>query len=63
MISEGQVLAELSKIIDPDFNRDIVSLGFVQDMVIDSGNISFTIELTTPACILYVLFFINKQWN
>lgn len=59
MISEAQVLAELSKIIDPDFNRDIVSLGFVQDMVIDSGNISFTIELTTPACPLRPVF--HKQ--
>jgi len=56
MISEEQVLAELSKIIDPDFNRDIVSLGFVQDMLIEGGTISFTIELTTPACPLSPVF-------
>ena len=56
MVTEQQVLAELSKIIDPDFQRDIVSLGFVQDMVIDGGNISFTIELTTPACPLSPVF-------
>lgn len=50
MLDEKTVLQELSKIIDPDFNRDIVSLGFVQNVKIDKSNISFTIELTTPAC-------------
>jgi Mrp family chromosome partitioning ATPase/DUF971 family protein len=56
MITEKEILAELSKIIDPDFQRDIVSLGFVQDMVIDGGTVSFTIELTTPACPLSPVF-------
>ncbi len=56
MVTEQQVLAELSKIIDPDFQRDIVSLGFIQDMVIDGGAVSFTIELTTPACPLSPVF-------
>jgi Mrp family chromosome partitioning ATPase len=39
-------------IIDPDLKRDIVSLGFVKNMVIneDAGTISFDLELTTPAC-------------
>lgn len=56
MVTEQQVLAELSKIIDPDFQRDIVSLGFVQDMKIEEGTIAFTIELTTPACPLSPVF-------
>lgn len=56
MITEELVLSELSKIIDPDFQRDIVSLGFVQDLVIDGGTVSFTIELTTPACPLSPVF-------
>jgi ATP-binding protein involved in chromosome partitioning len=56
MITEKEILAELSKIIDPDFQRDIVSLGFVQDMVIDGETVSFTIELTTPACPLSPVF-------
>ncbi len=56
MITEENVLKELSKIIDPDFQRDIVSLGFVQDMVIDGATVSFTIELTTPACPLSPVF-------
>ena len=56
MITEETILKELGKIIDPDFQRDIVSLGFVQDMVIDGGTVSFTIELTTPACPLSPVF-------
>ena len=56
MVTEEQVLSELSKIIDPDFQRDIVSLGFVQDMVIESDTVAFTIELTTPACPLSPVF-------
>ncbi len=35
---------------DPDLRRDIVSLNFVKDLRIDGGSVSFTIELTTPAC-------------
>jgi len=49
-ISEKQILEALSSIIDPDFRKDIVSLGFVKDVVIEGGRVSFTIELTTPAC-------------
>jgi len=49
-ITEKQVLTALSAIIDPDFNRDIVSLGFVKGISINAGQIGFSIELTTPAC-------------
>ena len=44
------VLAALKVVVDPDLRRDIVSLGFVQKVAIDKGRVSFTIELTTPAC-------------
>lgn len=50
MVEEQQILDTLSRIIDPDFNRDIVSLGFVKELKIDGGTVSFSIELTTPAC-------------
>lgn len=49
-ITEGAVLDALRPIIDPDFKRSIVDLGFVKEIVIDGGRVSFTIELTTPAC-------------
>ena len=44
------VLEALEVVVDPDLGRDIVSLGFVKDVAIDAGRVSFTIELTTPAC-------------
>ncbi len=48
--TQEQVLEALRSIIDPDFGRDIVSLGFVRDISMDGSRVSFTIELTTPAC-------------
>jgi len=47
---ERTVLDALRTVIDPDLNRDIVSLNFVKDLKIEDGAISFAIELTTPAC-------------
>ncbi len=44
------VLEALKVVVDPDLRRDIVSLGFVKDIAIESEHVSFTIELTTPAC-------------
>ncbi len=50
MISEQDVLNSLTKIIDPDFNKDIVALGFVKNIKIKDSHVDFDIELTTPAC-------------
>jgi ATP-binding protein involved in chromosome partitioning len=44
------VLNALRAVVDPDIRRDIVTLGFVKDLSIAHGDVSFTIELTTPAC-------------
>jgi ATP-binding protein involved in chromosome partitioning len=44
------VLSALRAVLDPDLRKDIVTLGFVKDLVIDGGKVAFTIELTTPAC-------------
>jgi ATP-binding protein involved in chromosome partitioning len=49
-IVQEEILAALSQIKDPDLGRDIVTLGFVKDVRIAGGNVSFAIELTTPAC-------------
>jgi ATP-binding protein involved in chromosome partitioning len=46
-----QVLEALSQINDPDLGRDVVSLGMIKELAIDpQGRVSFTFELTTPAC-------------
>lgn len=47
---EEEVLKALRKVEDPDLHKDIVSLGMVKDIKIEDNNISFTVELTTPAC-------------
>lgn len=47
---EQAVLDALRTVKDPDLNKDIVTLNFVKDLKIDNGSVSFTIELTTPAC-------------
>src|ERR671911_3010593 len=44
------ILAALRQINDPDLHKDIVTLGFIKDLTIDGGNVSFRIVLTTPAC-------------
>lgn len=49
-ITEQAVLEKLENIIDPDLRKDIVSLGFVKDLEINGGDVSFRIVLTTPAC-------------
>ena len=49
-ISESAVLDALKAVTDPDLGRDIVSLGFVKNLSITDGQVSFAIELTTPAC-------------
>ncbi|MGC2236000.1 MAG: Mrp/NBP35 family ATP-binding protein [Pyrinomonadaceae bacterium] len=49
-ITEQAVLAALANIIDPDLRKDIVTLGFVKDLEISGGEVSFRIVLTTPAC-------------
>jgi ATP-binding protein involved in chromosome partitioning len=49
-LTEQSVLEVLSQIIDPDLKKDIVTLGFVKDLKIDNGNVSFRLVLTTPAC-------------
>jgi ATP-binding protein involved in chromosome partitioning len=49
-VEQASVLEALKVVQDPDLHRDIVSLGFIKDLTIDSGRVAFTIELTTPAC-------------
>ena len=49
-LTEQLILDALRQIQDPDLHKDIVTLGFIKDLKIDGGNVSFRIVLTTPAC-------------
>lgn len=49
-MEEEDVLNALENVEDPDLGKDIVSLGFVEDLQICGGQVGFDINLTTPAC-------------
>lgn len=49
-ITSEKVLEALGNVIDPDLNQDIVSLNMVEDIKIEGKKVSFTVNLTTPAC-------------
>ncbi|MCL4543917.1 MAG: Mrp/NBP35 family ATP-binding protein [Chloroflexi bacterium] len=54
LVTEAVVLQALRSVIDPDFQRDVVSLGMIKNLQIALGDdgvrVQFTFELTTPAC-------------
>jgi ATP-binding protein involved in chromosome partitioning len=49
-------LAALSKVIEPELRRDIVSLNMVRDLRVEDGIARFRLVLTTPACPLKYVF-------
>ena len=49
-VTSEQVLSALRAVQDPDLHKDIVTLGFVKDVLVKGSEVDFTIELTTPAC-------------
>ena len=53
---DEKVMAALSTVIEPELNRDIVSLDMVRDLEVEDGVAHFTIVLTTPACPLKDVF-------
>ncbi len=53
---QDAVMSALGTVIEPELNRDIVSLDMVRDLSIDGDVAKFTIVLTTPACPLKDVF-------
>ncbi len=49
-LTEETILDALRGVQDPEIHRDIVSLGMVKNLAVDHGQVTFTVELTTPAC-------------
>src|SRR5437763_6502771 len=49
-VTEADVYGALSEVRDPDLHKDIVRLGFIKDLKIEGGDVSFRVVLTTPAC-------------
>ncbi len=49
-ITNDNVLDALSKVQEPELNKDLVSLNMIRDLEIKADHVAFTIMLTTPAC-------------
>ncbi len=48
-LTQEQVLEALRTVQEPELHKDIVSLNMVKDLVVDSGRVWMTVNLTTPA--------------
>jgi ATP-binding protein involved in chromosome partitioning len=49
-LTEADVLKALSTVQEPELGGNLVARNMIKDLVIDGVKVSFTIELTTPAC-------------
>jgi ATP-binding protein involved in chromosome partitioning len=49
-VTKEQVLAALSKVIEPELHKDLVTLDMVKNVEVKNGDVSFIVMLTTPAC-------------
>lgn len=49
-IEEKDVLKALGDVMDPDLKQDLVTLGMIKNIEINDDQLSFDVELTTPAC-------------
>ncbi len=49
-LTEAAIMDALSHVQEPELGRDIVSLNMIKNLAIEGPRVSFTIELTTPAC-------------
>ncbi|NIS21654.1 MAG: iron-sulfur cluster assembly protein, partial [Thermoplasmata archaeon] len=49
-MSEETVWEALKRVEDPDFEKDVVSLGFIQDLALDKSKVTFTFAPDTPLC-------------
>ncbi len=50
MPTEKDVLAALAGVKDPELGRDLVALHMVEGVEVSGGKVTFTLNLTTPAC-------------
>jgi ATP-binding protein involved in chromosome partitioning len=49
-VTKKDVLNALSNVLDPEIRKDLVTLNMIKDVEVEGSKVSFTIELTTPAC-------------
>jgi len=49
-LEESKVLEALRAVKDPELHVDIVTLKMIDDLKVDGGSVSLTVNLTTPGC-------------
>ncbi len=49
-ISEAAIYDALRTVQEPELGGDLVTRQMIKDLAIDGSHVTFTIELTTPAC-------------
>ncbi len=49
-ITKEKIITALKEVQDPDLKQDLVTLGMIQEVMIDGKKVSFKVVLTTPAC-------------
>lgn len=49
-LNKEAILEALSKVLDPELGKDLVTLGMIDDVQVEDSEVHFTINLTTPAC-------------
>jgi metal-sulfur cluster biosynthetic enzyme len=50
MVNKAGVMKQLSKVMDPELDIDIVSLGLIYEVIIEKGKVKVEMTLTTPGC-------------
>ena len=49
-LNKESVIEKLRTVMDPELNRDLVSLNMIKNVIVENGNVSLSVVLTTPAC-------------
>ena len=49
-LTEAVVLAALRTVQEPELGGDLVTRNMIRNLAINGSDVSFTVELTTPAC-------------
>ncbi len=60
MVTQEDVYAAISTVIDPEVGFDIVSLGLIYDVAIEENHVHVTMTLSTRGCPLHELI---KKWT
>ena len=50
MVEKEQVIETLKKVMDPEINYDVWSLGLIYDITIEGSKVKILMTFTTPMC-------------